>query len=97
MELGSACHCFWCFCCVLQVQIDATIEKVREEDFQSMLADCNISLEEMEGVVQPIIESCTKDAISVCISPMNDKYVVSWIRVFIVLPFKQHKGVDHFL
>ena len=49
---------------ILQLQIEAAVQRAVEEGLKVMAQDCSINLEELSGVLQPIIESCTKDAIS---------------------------------
>ncbi|VDI67775.1 calcium homeostasis endoplasmic reticulum protein [Mytilus galloprovincialis] len=46
-----------------QVQIDEGIEKVQEDELQELSEKCEIPLEDVGSAVQPIIDSCTKDAI----------------------------------
>lgn len=53
-----------------QSQIEDAILKAREDLVQKMCEECDLQLEEFDSMVQPIIDSCTKDAI------MNGK---SWI------------------
>ncbi|XP_064626296.1 calcium homeostasis endoplasmic reticulum protein-like isoform X2 [Lineus longissimus] len=47
-----------------QVQIDEAILKAKEDQLQKLLKECDVPMEELDTIVQPIIESCTKDAIS---------------------------------
>lgn len=48
-----------------QVQIDEGIEKVQEDELQELSDKCEIPLVDIGSAVQPIIDSCTKDAIQV--------------------------------
>ena len=47
------------------MQIDEAIIKAEEEEINTSAKELELDLEELASVVQPIIESCTKDAISV--------------------------------
>lgn len=53
-----------------QIQIEETITNNRAEHLKQLSEECGVSLEDLDKTVQPIIESCTKDAI------LNGK---SWI------------------
>ncbi|CAE1284660.1 CHERP [Acanthosepion pharaonis] len=53
-----------------QIQIEEAIVKARKKKMDQLSENCEIDLEELDKTVQPIIESCTKDAI------LNGK---SWI------------------
>ncbi|GAB1610650.1 calcium homeostasis endoplasmic reticulum protein-like isoform X2, partial [Argonauta hians] len=53
-----------------QMQIEDAILKCRMKMVEKLAEDCDIDLDELDKTVQPIIESCTKDAI------LNGK---SWI------------------
>lgn len=52
---------------MFQIQIDDTIEKIKVQRLIQMCDECGISLSELDSVVQPIIDSCTKEAISVSV------------------------------
>ncbi|RWS07187.1 calcium homeostasis endoplasmic reticulum protein-like protein, partial [Dinothrombium tinctorium] len=60
-----------------QMMIDETIRKAQEEQLRKMAHDFNVNLNEFENVLQPIIETCTKDSIS---------YGKSWIFTRCSLP-----------
>lgn len=47
-----------------QVQVDDAIRKAQDEKIGNMAKDCNIDLDELANVLQPIIDCCTKDTIS---------------------------------
>ena len=47
-----------------QIQIDDTIAKAQENDLKNDAIDCGIDFGEFDNVLQPIIDTCTKDAIS---------------------------------
>ncbi|XP_064604501.1 calcium homeostasis endoplasmic reticulum protein-like [Liolophura sinensis] len=47
-----------------QIQIEDAILKARDERLQALSENSGISIDDLNKVVQPIIESCTKDAIS---------------------------------
>jgi hypothetical protein len=46
--------------------IDENICMAKREQLQALSSECNLSLEDLDDIVQPIIEACTKEAISVC-------------------------------
>ncbi|BFY99812.1 hypothetical protein BsWGS_02851 [Bradybaena similaris] len=46
-----------------QSQIQDTIVKSLEDKLASLLQECELTIEDFNGAFQPIIESCTKDAI----------------------------------
>ena len=50
---------------LLKIQIDEAIIKAEEEEINQLAKELELDLDELASVVQPIIESCTKDAISV--------------------------------
>lgn len=47
-----------------QLQIDETIAKAEENALKKEGMDCGIDFDEFDNVLQPIVETCTKDAIS---------------------------------
>lgn len=47
-----------------QNQIDEAIEKAQNENVLKQAEENNIRLNEFDGILQPIIDSCTKDSIS---------------------------------
>ena len=47
--------------------IKEAINAAKKEQLSALSAQCSLSLEELDKIVEPIIESCTKDAISVCL------------------------------
>ena len=47
-----------------KVQIEETIAKMEDDDLKKSATDCGIDFSEFDGVLQPIIDTCTKDAIS---------------------------------
>lgn len=47
-----------------QNQIDEEIEKAQNENVLKQAEECNIRLNEFDSILQPIIDSCTKDSIS---------------------------------
>ncbi|GBN65161.1 Calcium homeostasis endoplasmic reticulum protein [Araneus ventricosus] len=49
-----------------QVQVDEVIRKAQEEKLSKLAKENELDLKELDGVLQPIIDSCTKDSISVC-------------------------------
>jgi len=46
--------------------IDDAVCAAKREQLVALSSECQLSLEELNGAVQPIIDSCTKEAISVC-------------------------------
>lgn len=56
-----------------QIQIEEAIVKSRNEQLEKLAAECDVNMEDLNGTVQPIIDSCTKDAILVkyCCSPFS--------------------------
>ena len=47
-----------------QIQIDDSIMKAEDDDLKTLATDCGIDFQEFDNVLQPIIDTCTKDAIS---------------------------------
>lgn len=47
-----------------QNQIDEEIEKAQNETVLKQAEECNIRLNDFDAILQPIIDSCTKDSIS---------------------------------
>ncbi|XP_074640155.1 calcium homeostasis endoplasmic reticulum protein-like [Tubulanus polymorphus] len=47
-----------------QFQIDATIRKFNDERLLNLCQKCDVNKEHLDRITQPIIEACTKDAIS---------------------------------
>lgn len=53
------------FFSILQSQIEDAIYGNKAEQLKQLSDECGISLDDLDKTVQPIIESCTKDAILV--------------------------------
>ena len=51
----------------VQTMIDDAVCAAKREQLVALSNECQLSLEELDGAVQPIIDCCTKEAISVCI------------------------------
>jgi len=49
----------------IQTMIDEAIHAAKHEQLVMLSSECHLSLEELDSTVQPIIDSCTKEAISV--------------------------------
>lgn len=47
-----------------QAQVEVTVSKLEHENLQKMADDCGLDLEGLNQILQPIIDSCTKDSIS---------------------------------
>jgi len=47
--------------------IDDAIYATKHEQLLALSNECQLSLDELDNTVQPIIDSCTKEAISVSI------------------------------
>lgn len=47
-----------------QKQIEESIRIMQDAEIKQLAAELNVNLEEFDSVLQPIVESCTKDAIS---------------------------------
>lgn len=47
-----------------KVQVEAAVVKCETEDLQKEAEACGIPLQELYAILQPIIDSCTKDSIS---------------------------------
>lgn len=47
-----------------QTQVEQTVAKCELADLQKQAEGCGISIQEIHSILQPIIESCTKDSIS---------------------------------
>ena len=62
--------------------IDDQVKEAREKSMDTLCEECNIKLDELDEVVHPIIDACTKDAISVCIL-FYVKYI-KYINNFII-------------
>lgn len=53
-------------CCVtLQEQVAAAIALAMEQQIQKLLVETQLDITEFDNLLQPIIDTCTKDAISV--------------------------------
>lgn len=48
-----------------QNHIEEAIVKSRNDQLEKLCAECDVNMEDLDGTVQPIIDSCTKDAILV--------------------------------
>jgi len=46
--------------------IDDAIYSAKREQLVALSSECQLPLEQLDAAVQPIIDSCTKEAISVC-------------------------------
>jgi len=46
--------------------IDDAISAAKREQLVALSSDCQLPLDELDAAVRPIIDSCTKEAISVC-------------------------------
>ncbi|KAG8250836.1 hypothetical protein J6590_093727, partial [Homalodisca vitripennis] len=58
---------FWIIKVLMQQQqaaIDETIAKTQKENMNAEAAECHLNFAELDAVLQPIIDSCTKDSIS---------------------------------
>lgn len=47
-----------------QTQAESLVLKCEQESLEREAEECNVSLEDIYGILQPIIDSCTKDSIS---------------------------------
>lgn len=47
-----------------QAKINELVSKAQVETIQMMAEDNHISLSELDSILQPIIDTCTKDSIS---------------------------------
>lgn len=47
-----------------QAAIEDTIEKTTKENLLADAGECNLNFSELDSILQPIIDSCTKDSIS---------------------------------
>ena len=52
---------------LLQILIQQAISDMKETQLDKMAQDCGVSVDEIDNIVKPIIEACTKDAISVSV------------------------------
>lgn len=52
----------WSF---LQEQVTAAIALAMEQQIQKLLVETQLDITELDNLLQPIIDTCTKDAISV--------------------------------
>ena len=50
---------------MLQLRIDAGISQTKEDRLEKLAEECDIMMHEIDKILDPIISSCTKDAISV--------------------------------
>jgi len=50
----------------VQTMIDDAISAAKREQLVALSHECLLSMEDLDSTVQPIIDSCTKEAISVC-------------------------------
>jgi len=49
----------------VQTMIDDAISAAKREQLVALSNECQLSMADLDGTVQPIIDSCTKEAISV--------------------------------
>lgn len=47
-----------------QIQIEDTIAKSEDDELKKQATECGVDCTEFDSVLQPIIDTCTKDAIS---------------------------------
>lgn len=47
-----------------QAQVEALVNKCENDDLQKDADNCGIVLQEIHNILQPIVDSCTKDSIS---------------------------------
>lgn len=47
-----------------QAQVEQAVAKCESADLQKEAEECGIALQEIYNILQPIIDSCTKDSIS---------------------------------
>lgn len=47
-----------------QSAVEEAITKAQEDKLKADAADCNLNFAELDSILQPIIDSCTKDSIS---------------------------------
>lgn len=62
----------------VQTMIDDAIYAAKREQLIALSSECQLLLEDLDSAVQPIIDSCTKEAISVCFytcSPLQTSHV----------------------
>lgn len=59
-------------------QIDEAIEAAQNSQLEKNAEEQNISLKEFDGILQPIIDSCTKDSIS------QGKYISQSVKINII-------------
>uniref|UniRef100_T1IH20 Calcium homeostasis endoplasmic reticulum protein n=1 Tax=Strigamia maritima TaxID=126957 RepID=T1IH20_STRMM len=77
-----------------QVEIDEAIRKIQDEKLQNLAKNVDIDLPELEKVMQPIIDSCTKDSISTgkgwifnhAISPEHNNIIVQYLQKRVTAP-----------
>lgn len=66
-----------------QTQMEETVATAQNEMIQRLAADSSITLDEFDSILQPIIDSCTKDSISTG----NFLYILYYCIVFILVVF----------
>lgn len=47
-----------------QASIEEAISKAQKDTMFNEATECNLNFSELDGILQPIIDSCTKDSIS---------------------------------
>lgn len=52
-------------CFTLQEQVAAAVALAMEQQIQKLLVETQLDITELDNLLQPIIDTCTKDAISV--------------------------------
>lgn len=52
-------------CFTLQEQVAAAVALAMEQQIQKLLVETQLDITEFDNLLQPIIDTCTKDAISV--------------------------------
>lgn len=63
-----------------QNQIDEAIDKAQNENVSKQAEENNIRLNEFDVILQPIIESCTKDSISAGKIEKKNNLKFKWVR-----------------
>lgn len=59
---------------VLQEQVNAAVVLAMEQQMQKLLVETQQDMAEFDSLLQPIIDTCTKDAISVSAKLMSSTF-----------------------
>jgi len=68
------------FSTFFQEQVTSAVALAIEQQMQKVLEETQLDMNEFDNLLQPIIDTCTKDAISVSVLNLNSYLVGLWIK-----------------